>query len=142
MERIDVAVIGAGVAGLASALALAERGLSTCVVERHPRPGLESSTHNSGVVHAGIYYPVGTLKARLCVEGRRALYEFCAKHGVPHVRCGKIIVATSPQEAPELESLWRRGVDNGVEGLDLVDRAFIARHEPAIRATAGLFSPE
>ena len=79
MEPIDVAVIGAGVTGLASALAIAERGLSVCVLERHPRPGLDTSTHNSGVIHGGMYYPAESLKAKLCVEGRHRMYRFCAK---------------------------------------------------------------
>src|SRR4051812_31691785 len=142
MERIDVAIVGAGVAGLASALAVAERGLSVCLIERHPRPGLETSTHNSGVIHAGIYYPPGTLKSRLCVEGRRELYEFCARHDVPHARCGKLVVAIEPAEVAQLEALRQRGIDNGVERLELVDRGFIAKREPAVRATAGLFSPD
>src|SRR6266704_2477466 len=84
MPDIDVAVIGAGVTGLASARALARRGWSVCVLDRHPRPGLDTSTHNSGVIHAGIYYPAGTLKAQLCIAGRHLMYEFCAKHRVPH----------------------------------------------------------
>src|SRR5437868_8752063 len=105
MEHIDVAVIGAGVTGLASALAIAAAGASVCVLERHPRPGMDTSTHNSGVIHAGLYYPPGTLKARLCVEGRERMYGFCAQHGVPHVRSGKLIVAHDDHEVRELEAL-------------------------------------
>jgi L-2-hydroxyglutarate oxidase LhgO len=142
LEHIDIAVVGAGVTGLASAVAIAERGLSTCVLERHPRPGLDTSTHNSGVIHAGIYYPAGTLKSVLCLEGRRRLYEFCATHGVPHARTGKIIVASEPQEIAMLEALLVRGQANGVEGLTLVDSAFVAAREPHVRAVAALYSSE
>jgi L-2-hydroxyglutarate oxidase LhgO len=139
---IDVAVIGAGVTGLASALAIAQRGLSVCVLERHARPGLDTSTHNSGVIHAGMYYPTGTLKARLCVEGRRLLYEFCATHHVPHRKCGKLIVAHDDQERHQLEVLKARGEANGVEGLTIVGRDFISAHEPAVDAPFALWSPE
>jgi L-2-hydroxyglutarate oxidase LhgO len=142
VEQIDVAVIGGGVTGLAAAAAIARRGLSVCVIERHPRPGLDTSTHNSGVIHAGIYYPAGSLKARLCVEGRRMMYRFCAAHDVPHVRSGKIIVAVDEAEVPALVALKARGDGNGVERLELVDEAFIARREPAIRAVQALYSPE
>ena len=142
MEHIDVAVIGAGVTGLASAHALARRGLSVCVIERHGRAGLETSTHNSGVIHGGIYYPSGTLKSRLCVEGRRMLYEFCASHRVLHEKCGKLIVATDDSEIVQLGKLLETGVANGVEGLALVDGSFIARREPNVRAVAAIFSPE
>ena len=142
MEQIDVAVIGGGVTGLASALAIAKRGLSVCVLEKHPRPGLETSTHNSGVVHGGIYYPAGTLKSTLCIEGRPLLYEFCTTHSVPHEKCGKLIVAIDDSEIPRLEKLFQTGVNNGVEGLTAVDRAFISRREPNIRAVAAIFSPE
>ena len=135
-------MIGAGVTGLAAAFAIAERGLSVCVIERHPRPGLDMSTHNSGVIHAGMYYPTGSLKARLCVEGARAMYDFCARHAVPHQRIGKIIVAASDAEIPALVELKARGEANGVRGLELVDRAFIAGREPAARGLAALFSPD
>ena len=142
MTSIDVAVIGGGVTGLASALAIARRGLSVCVLEKHPRPGLETSTHNSGVIHGGIYYPAGTLKSRLCIEGRPLLYEFCRTHDVPHEKCGKLIVAVDESEIPRLDALFRTGVSNGVEGLTAVDRAFIHSREPNIRAVAAIFSPE
>src|SRR3954469_5131341 len=142
MERIDVAVIGAGVTGLASARAIAAGGASVCVLERHPRAGMDTSTHNSGVIHAGIYYSAGSLKAHLCVEGRELLYEFCARHRVPHARSGKLVVAHDEHEAQELEALQRRGTANGVAGLEIVDRAFIAAREPAVNARFALWSPE
>src|ERR1700704_2650734 len=108
MERIDVVVVGGGVIGLAAARAIAGRGLTTCVIERHARPGLDTSTHNSGVIHGGMYYPQGSLKARLCVEGRRLLYTFCVAHDVPHARCGKLIVAHDESEIASLEALHAR----------------------------------
>ena len=139
---IDVAVIGGGVTGLAAARAIADTGASVCVLERHPHPGMDTSTHNSGVIHAGIYYPAGSLKARLCVEGARLMYEFCARYGVPHVHSGKLIVAHDEREVHELEALQRRGTENGVAGLELVDRAFIVAREPAVNTRYALWSPD
>jgi L-2-hydroxyglutarate oxidase LhgO len=128
------------VVGLATARALAAPGRAVCVIERHPRMGMETSTHNSGVIHAGIYYPAGTLKARLCVEGKGLLYEFCERYRVPHARCGKLIVATEAGEVAELEPLAAQARANGVE-IDVVDRAFIHAREPHVNGVAALFSP-
>ena len=141
MEQIDVAVVGAGVVGLASALAIASRGRSVCVLEREARPGLGTSTHNSQVIHAGIYYPAGSLKARHCVKGARLLYEFCARHGVPHRRSGKLIVAQDEHGVQALEALLARAIDNGVEGMEIVEQAFIREREPHVMVRVALFSP-
>jgi len=141
MEHVDVAVVGGGVTGLSVASAVAERGHSVCLVERHPRPGMESSTHNSGVIHAGIYYETGSLRAKLCVEGRDRLYAFCRVHDVPHARCGKLIVALESDEIPQLEELARCAGENGVNDTELVGRDFMRQREPHIEAVAALWSP-
>lgn len=142
MEHIDAAVVGAGVVGLAAALAIARRGHGVCVLERDARPGTGTSTRNSQVIHAGIYYPAGSLKARHCVEGARMLYDFCDAHGVPHRRSGKLIVAQDDRDVSILEGLAARGAANGVRGLTIVDGAFIRQREPHVRAMAALWSPD
>lgn len=139
-DRIDVAIVGGGVVGLAVGRELSRRGGTVAVFERNPRPGQETSSRQSGVIHAGLYYPSDTLKARLCLEGRRALYEFCRRHHVAHARVGKLIVATNRAEEAGLEALLEQGRHNGVEGLRLVTAAEVQAREPEVRATAGLLS--
>jgi L-2-hydroxyglutarate oxidase LhgO len=141
MEEVDTAVIGGGVVGLAAARAIAQRGHSVCLLEREARPGAGTSTRNSQVIHAGIYYPAGSLKATHCVAGARMLYEFCETHRVPFKRCGKLVVAHDDSEAAVIEQLLARGQANGVEGLSIVDADFIRAREPHVQAHAALFSP-
>jgi L-2-hydroxyglutarate oxidase LhgO len=141
MSDVDVLVVGAGVSGLACSLAVARRGWSVCLLDRNLRPGQETSTHNSGVIHAGIYYPTGSLKARFCVEGARRLFAFCETHGIPCKRCGKLIVGPNDGDARALAALKALGDANGVEGLELVDAPFVKRREPHVRASVALFSP-
>jgi L-2-hydroxyglutarate oxidase LhgO len=111
------------------------------LIERHARFGAETSTHNSGVIHAGLYYPEGSLKAELCVEGAGRLYAFCAAQRVPYDRCGKLVVAQSQAECGELERLQALGSANGARGLDIVDRKFVYQVEPHVAAAAALWSP-
>jgi L-2-hydroxyglutarate oxidase LhgO len=141
VETIDVVVAGGGVTGLAAAAAIAEAGREVCVLERHPRPGMDTSTRNSGVIHAGLYYPPGSLKARLCVDGARELYAFCERHRVPHARCGKLVVALDGGEVAGLEALKAQGEANGAEGLELVGPERIRRREPHVAGVAALLSP-
>lgn len=134
-------VVGGGVVGLASAAALSRAGRSVVVLERRDGWGREATSRNSEVVHAGIYYPAGSLKATLCVAGREALYERCERLGIAHRRLGKLIVATEDAELSQLEELKRRGDANGAPALELLPAADVRRLEPALRARAALLSP-
>lgn len=134
---VDVVVIGAGVVGLACAAALAPHH-GVLVIERHTRPGTETSARNSGVIHAGLYYPPGSLKARACVEGRRRLYEYARARGVAHRRTGKLVLAVDPSEEAALGALHARGLENGVEGLSLLDGRELRAREPNLRARLAL----
>lgn len=139
---IDLVIIGAGVVGLACARSLATAGRSVWVLERESRPGEGVSSRNSGVIHAGFYYPPGSLKARLCLRGRDLLYAYCAERGIPHRRLGKWVVATREDEIPALQALAERGAINGLTGLRLLDAAQIRAGEPELAAVAALDSPD
>lgn len=139
-DKVDVVVVGAGVVGLAVARALAQVGNEVIVLERHELAGQETSSRNSGVIHSGIYYPHGSLKARLCVRGRELLYPYCESRSVAHERCGKLIVAQQAQ-VPDLQVLHAKGIANGVTDLEWRSGAEVAAMEPAVRCAAGLWSP-
>ena len=138
----DVAVVGAGVIGLAVAASLARRGRSVVVLERNDGIAREITARNSEVVHAGLYYPSDSLKAELCCRGREALYERCAALGIPHRRLGKLIVASRHSELGLLEEILARGRANGVPGLEMIEAHQVQSMEPQVRAVAALLSPE
>ena len=142
-NRCDVAVVGAGILGLAAARELTRRrpGLRVAVLEKEDEVGYHQTGHSSGVVHAGIYYAPGSLKARLCTAGARELYEYCEQRGIRHERCGKVIVATTEAELPGLAELERRGHANGVPGLRRLDGAQLREIEPHAHGIAALHSP-
>ena len=140
-EEIDAVVIGAGVVGLAVARALARQGRETIVLEREAAVGTITSARNSEVIHAGLYYPAGSLKARLCVRGRELLYAHCASHGVAHARCGKLIVATDDAQRGALDAIAAHASANGVGDLLRLDGAEARRLEPALRCVGALLSP-
>jgi L-2-hydroxyglutarate oxidase LhgO len=141
MADIDTVVIGGGVVGLACARALALAGREVVLLERHGNIGEETSSRNSEVIHAGIYYPQGSNKARLCVRGKRLLYEFCRDHDVAHRNCGKVIVANDPSQASVLEGYQRQAQANGVLDLEPLTAAQVFALEPEVRAVAGMLSP-
>jgi L-2-hydroxyglutarate oxidase LhgO len=141
MDHIDIAIIGAGVVGLAVARTLSATGRSVAVLERHPTFGRETSSRNSEVIHAGIYYPTGSLKAALCVEGAALLYAYCRRHHIEHREAGKLIVAVEPGELAALETLRQTGEASGAAGLRFLDQNEVRALEPQVAGAAGLFSP-
>jgi L-2-hydroxyglutarate oxidase LhgO len=141
VDRVDTVVIGAGLVGLAVARALALAGREVVVLEAEDAIGTHTSSRNSEVIHAGIYYPQGSLKARSCVAGRTRLYQYCAERGVPHRRCGKLIVATDAAQLEELEGIRRKAHANGVADVAPVSLAEVRAMEPEIACVAALHSP-
>lgn len=143
-SSVDVAIIGAGIVGLATALELISRfpGLRVAVVEKESRVAGHQTSHNSGVIHSGIYYKPGSLKAKLCVEGAAALVAFCSENGVKYDICGKVIVATTEEEFPRLEELYRRGNGNGLKGLRMLGPEEIREIEPYAAGLRGIWVPE
>jgi L-2-hydroxyglutarate oxidase LhgO len=146
MDQVDCIVVGAGVVGLAIARELSGRGLEVLILEAADAIGTETSSRNSEVIHAGIYYPAWSLKARLCVTGREMLYRYCTEHGVPHARCGKLIAATSAEQAPMLAAIAAAASANGVGAngtgeLTRLSASEAQALEPALHCTAALLSP-
>lgn len=140
-DRVDCIVIGAGVVGLAVARAVAQTGREVVILEKADIIGSETSSRHSEVIHAGIYYPQDSLKARFCVAGKHAMYDFCDSHGVSYNRCGKIIVATDDEQLPELERLKANAAANGVEDLEWMSPDDVTQMEPAVFCVGALFSP-
>src|ERR1700757_1500198 len=129
MDQVNVLIIGGGVVGWAIAEALSRRWPDVFLVEKNPKFGMATSTRNSGVIHSGIYYPTNSWKARHCVEGNRLTKEFCEKHNVAHRVTGKLVVAKSKEEEPQLLALLKKGQENGVEGLEIIGAAAIRAKE-------------
>src|SRR3982751_1252222 len=141
MERIDCVVVGAGVVGLAVARRLAQAGREVIVLEVTEGIGTITSSRNSEVIHAGIYYRAGSLMAQMCVSGKRALYQYCRDHGIPHRNCGKLIVATTSSETEKLQSIRAHAEANGVDDLQLLTGEAARALEPALNCDAALLSP-
>src|SRR6201995_2129446 len=141
MDKVECVVIGAGVIGLAIARGLALAGREVIVLEAAEGIGTVTSSRNSEVIHAGIYYKAGSLMARFCVNGKRALYEYCRSHGIPHRNCGKLIVATTPKETEKLQSIREHAAANGVSDMQVLSGAAARALEPALNCDAALLSP-
>ena len=141
-SRHDIGIIGGGIVGVATAHALTASGVSVVLLEAEDRLAAHQTGNNSGVIHSGLYYKPGSLKARNCTVGRETLYRFCAEHGIRHERCGKVVVATRERELPVLDELERRGRANGLQGLQRLTPEGIREHEPHTTGIAGLWVPE
>jgi L-2-hydroxyglutarate oxidase LhgO len=141
VDEVEAVVVGAGVIGLAAARALALAGHEVIVLERADGIGTETSSRNSEVIHGGLYYPAGSLKARSCVAGRERLYAYCREHGVPHARLGKLIVATDESEIPGVEKIEASARANGVDNLEWLSASEARRLEPELHCVAALLSP-
>src|SRR5439155_18040664 len=141
VDEVEAVVVGAGVIGLAAARALALKGREVVVLERADGIGTETSSRNSEVIHGGLYYPAGSLKATSCVAGRQLLYAYCREHGVPHARLGKLIVATSEEEIPGVANIEKAAQANGVTDLEWLSVAEARRLEPELHCVAALMSP-
>jgi L-2-hydroxyglutarate oxidase LhgO len=141
MDRVECIVVGAGVVGLAIARRLAQAGLEVVVLEAAEGIGTVTSSRNSEVIHAGIYYPAGSLMARMCVAGKRALYDYCRDHGIAHRNCGKLIVATTPSETEKLQSIKAHAEANGVLDMEVLSGEAARAVEPALNCDAALLSP-
>ena len=141
MEKADCVVVGAGVIGLAVARALALAGREVIVLEAHDCIGSEISSRNSEVIHAGIYYPAGSLKAMFCVAGRKQLYRYCEAHHVPFKRCGKFIIAAEERQQSELQAIWEKARINGVDDIVFLEQKEMQRREPQIKCVSALWSP-
>ena len=141
MEKANIVIIGAGAVGLSIAAELSRTQKDLIVVERNPSFGRETSSRNSEVIHAGIYYPKDSLKLKTCLEGKSLLYEFCARNNIPHKRLGKIVIAIDKNEMKDLEKLFSRGRENGVDDLTLISKARIKKIEPDINSEGGIYSP-
>src|SRR5450631_4069825 len=144
MLRVDVVVIGGGIVGLATSLAMLEKrpGASLVVLEKESTLAAHQTGRNSGVIHAGLYYKPGSLKATTCTRGRGLLERFCEEHGVGFERCGKVVVATRAEEVPRLDELERRGPANGLAGVRRIGAEELREHEPHAAGVAALFVPE
>jgi L-2-hydroxyglutarate oxidase LhgO len=140
-DRVECIVIGAGVVGLAVAAKLAQAGLEVIVLERHDLIGSETSSRNSEVIHAGIYYPEESLKAELCVRGKHMLYEYCEHHSIPHKRCGKLIVAATEDQAAQVQAFIAKGAANGVADLKWLSQAAVSELEPEVACVGAVVSP-